>query len=280
MLMGMLFGGSLWYVARRLYGNIAGYIVLVLYSFSPIAIVRSSTVQPNVIADWGAFGAIFTAIGLAHTLYAPREVVLWNWKRILLLGVALGLASAAHFSVVLLIPIATGFMWYLAPERRGAATIIMLAGCAVGFAILFAAYGFHFSALVEAIRASQLGYTRLSMFSNPISYTMLGVFLTRQPTSLLLLVIALGTYAVWNRSRFFGTTAPLMVFAILILLAIAMPHQGGLAFFIMALPFSYVFISGVMVDLLESKLAPIMLGVIIGILLGHVGVNLIWLSRM
>jgi hypothetical protein len=280
MVMSVWFGASLWYVARRLYGNIAGYIALVLYSFSPIAIVRSATVQPNVIADWGAFGAIFTAIGLAHTLYAPREVVLWNGKRIVLLGVALGLASAAHFAVVVLIPIAMGFMWYLAPERRGAATVIMLAGCVVGFAILFAAYGFHFSALVEPIRLSQLGDIRLGMFRSPMTYTMLGVFLLRQPTSLLLLLVALVTYAVWKRARFFGTTAPLLVFAVLILLGIAMPHQGGLAFIIMALPFSYVFISGVMVDLLESKATPITLGVIIGVLLGHIGVNLMWLSRM
>jgi hypothetical protein len=280
MVMGVLFGASLWYVARRLYGNVAGYIALVLYSFSPTAIVRSATVQPNLIADWGAFGAIFTAIGLAHTLYAPREVVLWNWKRMLLLGVALGLASAAHFAVVLLIPVAMGFMWYLAPERRGAATVIMLAGCVVGFTILFAVHGFHFGALLESIHASQLADIRLSMFSSPVSYTMPGMFLLRQPTSLLLLVIALVTYAVWKRPRFFGTAAPLIVFAILIFLGIALPHQGGFAFIIMALPFSYVFISGVMVDLLESKLAPIMLGVIIGVLVGHIGVNLIWLLQM
>jgi hypothetical protein len=280
MLMGVLFGASLWYVARRLYGNIAGYISLVLYTFSPVAIVRSATVQPNLIADWGAFGAIFTAIGLAHTLYAPREVVLWNWKRILLLGVALGLASAAHFAVVVLIPVAIGFMWYLAPERRGAATVIMLAGCAVGFAILFAAYGFLPGALAEGIRASHFADIRLSMLSNPVTYKMLGMFLLRQPTSLLLLLIALITFAAWKHTRFFGTAAPLIVFSLLLLLGIAMPHQGGLAFYIMALPFSYVFLSGVMVDLLESRQAPIMLGVIIGVLLGHIGVNLIGLSRM
>jgi hypothetical protein len=280
MAMALLFGASLWYVARRLYGNVAGYIALVLYAFSPIAIVRASTVQPNVIADWGAFGAIFTAIGLAHTLYAPREVVLWNWKRILLLGLALGLATAAQFSVVIVIPIALGFMWYLAPERRAAATVIMLAGCAVAFAILLTAYGFHFGELANGIRNAHLYDIRLSMFRSPITYTMLGVFLLRQPTSLLLFLIAIGTYAVWKRARFFGTTAPLLVFAILAILGIAMPHQGGLAFYIMALPFSYVFISGVMVDLLESKQAPIMLGVVIGVLLGHIGVNLVWLSRM
>lgn len=280
MMMGVLFGASIWYVARRLYGNVAGYIALLLYCFSPIAIMRSSTVQPNVIADWGAFGALFTAIGLAHTLYAPREVVLWNWKRILLLGIALGLATAAQTAAVILIPVAIGFMWYLAPERRGAATVIMLAGCAIGFFILLATFGFHPTALIQSIRAANLFDLRFSMFANSMTYTMLGLFLLRQPTSLLLFVVALVAFFAWKRTRFFGTIAPLLVFVVLALLGILMPHQGGLAFYIMALPFSYVFIAGVMTDLLESSQAPIMLGLVIGVLLGHIGMNLIWLTRL
>src|SRR5271166_72435 len=39
---GVLLGASLWYVARRLYGNSGGYIALTLYCFSP-AILRSAT---------------------------------------------------------------------------------------------------------------------------------------------------------------------------------------------------------------------------------------------
>src|SRR4051812_36763001 len=35
LLVGLLLGVSLWYVARRLYGNAGGYIALALYSFSP-----------------------------------------------------------------------------------------------------------------------------------------------------------------------------------------------------------------------------------------------------
>lgn len=279
MMMGVLFGASLWYVARRLYGNVAGYIALILYSFSPMAIVAASTVQPGVIADWGAFGAIFTAIGLAHTLYAPREVVLWNWKRILLLGLALGLATAAQFAVVILIPVAMGFMWHLAPERRGAATVIMLAACGIGFVILLATYGFHAGALIESVRASHLNDMRLSMFASTMTYTMLGFFLLRQPTSLLLFVIALAVFVAWKRTRFFGTLAPLLVVIVLAIFGILIPQQGGLSFYIMALAFSYVFISGVMIDLLESKQAPIVLGVVLGVLLGHIGMNLIWLTR-
>jgi len=35
---GVMLGGSLWYVARRLYGNAGGYVALLLYCFSPAMI--------------------------------------------------------------------------------------------------------------------------------------------------------------------------------------------------------------------------------------------------
>ncbi|HWR17374.1 MAG TPA: hypothetical protein VN577_21265 [Terriglobales bacterium] len=280
MFMGALFGASLWYVARRLYGNVAGYIALVLYAFSPLAVVRASTVQSSVIADWGAFGLVFTAIGLAHTLYAPREVVLWNWKRILLLGTAIGLGSAAQFAIVILVPVTLLFMWYLVPERRGAATVIMAAGCAIGFAVLFAAYGFHAQALVNGIRTSSLFGFMPEAYVNPFVYSRVMLNFLRQPTSLLLFLVALATYAVWKRARFFGTTSPLLVFAFVLLLGMALPHQGGLGFYVLALPFGYVFTAGVITDLLESKHAAITLGLVIGILLGHLVLSFGGLIRM
>src|SRR5207247_7003811 len=92
---GVMLGGSLWYVARRLYGNAGGYIALVLYCFSPAMIVSVAGAQSlgEMGGVWGAFGAVWTAIAVAPTLYAPREVVLWNWRRILLLGLSLALRS-------------------------------------------------------------------------------------------------------------------------------------------------------------------------------------------
>ena len=94
----LLLGASLWYVARRLYGNIGGYIALTFYCFSPKIIMASAMwfAQPEMGAAWGAFGAIFTAIAVSHTLYAPREVVLWNWRRILLLGLSFILAVGSQ----------------------------------------------------------------------------------------------------------------------------------------------------------------------------------------
>ena len=98
-------GASLWYVARRLYGNFGGFIALALYTFSPIIMTRANQVQEDVVAAWGAFGLIFTAIAVAHTLYAPREVILWNWRRILLLGISIALCIGAQFPMwIVLVP--------------------------------------------------------------------------------------------------------------------------------------------------------------------------------
>jgi len=49
-----------------------GFVALTLYCFSPSFIQASAVwhTQPEIVAAWGAFGAIFTAIAVAHTLYA------------------------------------------------------------------------------------------------------------------------------------------------------------------------------------------------------------------
>src|SRR5713226_6126059 len=154
LIFGALLGASLWYVSRRLYGNAGGYIALGLYCFSP-GIIQSSALwfaQPELGAAWGAFGAIFTAIAVAHTLYAPREVVLWNWRRIVLLGLSLALAVGSQFSLVIVVPMALAFMLYVAPIRRAAALVIWIAACVVGFGLLFGMYFFHAHAFAESMR--------------------------------------------------------------------------------------------------------------------------------
>ena len=116
-----LLGASLWYVARRLCGNIGGFLALTLYCFSP-SMIQSSAVwhtEPEILAAWGAFGAIFTAIAVAHTLYAPREVILWNWRRIVLLGVSVAIAVGSQFSMIIVVPLALAFLLYLAPTTAG-----------------------------------------------------------------------------------------------------------------------------------------------------------------
>src|SRR2546425_1646502 len=145
LLFGILLGASLWYVSRRLYGNAGGYVALGLYCFSP-AIIRSSAVgfaEPDVGTAWGTFGTIFTAIAVAHTLYAPREVILWNWRRIVLLGVSLALAIGSQFDLAIVVPLLLAFMLYLAPERKAAAVGILASAGSIAAALVFCSYFFH-----------------------------------------------------------------------------------------------------------------------------------------
>ncbi len=133
LLIGLCLAVSLWYVARRLYGTAAGHIVLALYAFSPGMVACSSLAGPQIIAAWGAFGLIFTAIATAHTLYAPREVILWNWKRIALLGISITFAAGAQWPLAWLLLPAAAFMLWAVPHRRRAALLILFAatgGCA------------------------------------------------------------------------------------------------------------------------------------------------------
>jgi len=72
-LAGLLLGASIWYVARRLYGNQGGYVALALYCFSPAIVLRAATIDEALPAAWGIFGIIFTAIAISHNLYAPSK---------------------------------------------------------------------------------------------------------------------------------------------------------------------------------------------------------------
>src|SRR5580658_7059655 len=141
---GLMLGASLWYVARRLYGNAGGYIALALYCFSPAMIVNVAGTQSlgEMGAVWGAFGTIFTAIAVAHTLYAPREVVLWNWRRILLLGLSLALAIGNQFSLIVLALVILPLMLWVAPVRPHAVVTIWATAIAVAAVLLLSAYFF------------------------------------------------------------------------------------------------------------------------------------------
>jgi len=172
LLFGLLLGASLWYVSRRLFGNAGGYIALAFYCFSP-GIVRSSAVwfaEPEVGAAWGAFGVIFTAIAVAHTLYAPREVVLWNWRRIVLLGLSLALAVGSQFSLVILLPVALGFMLYLAPTRRIAAVSIWGVSGGIGLLLLYASYFFDAHAFWRGLTHASFFAIEWRAFAMPAAY--------------------------------------------------------------------------------------------------------------
>ncbi|MGA8151255.1 MAG: hypothetical protein WB952_09925 [Terriglobales bacterium] len=280
---GVLLGASLWYVVRRLYGNAGGYIALTLYCFSP-AILRHSTLwfaEPEMGAALGTFGAIFTAIAVAHTLYAPREVILWNWRRILLLGLSLALAIGCQFSLVVLVPVALGFMLYVAPTRRLAALTIWAAACVVGAILLLAAYAFHPAALWEGIRHARFFGTVWQAFRMPSAYRRVWDELGQAgPSLLVMLPVVLLVYFAWPRARYFGNSAPLLVAALFLAIALATPHYRGAGFQLIAIPFLLVFVSGMAADLLETQHRTIVAVCVWGLLAANALWNVMQLARV
>jgi hypothetical protein len=283
LIFGILLGASLWYVSRRLYGNAGGYIALSLYCVSPI-ILRGSTLyfaEPEMGAAWGTFGAVFTAIAVAHTLYAPREVIVWNWRRILLLGLSLALAIGSQFSLIILLPIALGFMLYLAPGRRGAAIAIWAAACAVAFVLLSASYLFRMDVFWQSMRHASFSGISWQAFRMPRSYIRILQQIGQSGPALLVAIpAAVIAYSFWRRPRYFGNTAPLMVAALFLLLALAAPHYPGLGFQLMATPFLFVFVAGVAADLLETRQRNLVMACVWGLLLANALWNLAELAQI
>jgi hypothetical protein len=282
LIFGLLLGASIWYVARRLYGNAGGYIALLLYCFSPLMIAEAASyyVQPEVTAAWGAFGAIFTSIAVAHTLYAPRRV-LWNWRRILLLGLSLALAIGSQFSLWVLLPMALAFLLYLAPGRRPAAFAIFGAGCAVAFLILWAAYSFSSATLSAGLHRAAFWDVTWEALRVPFAYKELLVRLVRTSPALVIFVPwVLITFIVWSRARYFGNAAPLMVAGIFLFLGLITPHQPGQGFELVAMPILFVFIAGVLADLLESKQRQIVMGIVVGLLAAYIVWSVTSLGRI
>ena len=277
---GTLLGGSLWYVARRLYGNMGGYVALGLYCFSPLTIGAASQIGPAVVGAWGAFGLIFTGIAVAHTLYAPREVVLWNWRRILLMGLSIAICVGAQFSFwVVLLP-ALLFMLWVGHVRRGAVLVIFLTACLTGLILLWALYGFRPHAFAQALRgADWLEVASQEFFSPGLSWLLSSVFLENGLGLLILAVVTLVTFIVWKRARFFGTAAPLIVGVLLFAMAARM-HFSASTFLALALPFLMLFMAGVSADLLESRYALIANAVIVGAIVANVMIDVYGLLNL
>jgi Dolichyl-phosphate-mannose-protein mannosyltransferase len=283
LLSGLLLGASLWYVARRLYGNFGGYIALGLYCFSPMVITRSSQVQPDIVGAWGAFGLVFTAIAAAHTLYAPRDVIFWNWKRILLMGVSIALCVGSQWSLWIVLLPALAFMLWVGHVRPAAALMIFAIACAVGLFLLFAFASFRPAEFADALRSANWIEFSPAQVSLKSVLTLLGLFFLQNGLgTAILMLLSLFTFAAWKRARYFGNAAPLMAALLLIFAGLAMQHFAGLVFLFVALPFLMLFMAGVSADLLETKYAVFANAVIVGVLIANAVVDiggLLQLSR-
>jgi hypothetical protein len=279
---GVMLGASLWYVARRLYGNAGGYIALALYCFSPAMIVSVSGVQRGEMgAVWGAFGTVFTAIAVAHTLYAPREVVFWNWRRILLLGLSLVLATGNQFSLAVLALVILPLMLWVAPVRPRAVLAIWTAAIAVAVVLLFAAYFFKPALFWQGMRHARWIDFEPAAFGMSVSYrNALETLGAGSPPLMLALPVALIAYLGWKRARYFGNTAPLAIALLMLILALAAPNFPGQGFHLTMLVFLFVFVSGVFADLLETKQSLFVTAGLCGLLSASAVWNLLQLWRV
>ena len=235
-------GGGLWWVARRLYGNEGGAFALALYVFSP-AIVHYATMPNNeILALWGLYGLLYTAIGVAHALQGPRR----KWRpRIALLTVALGLTAAAHL-LAAMIGFAAGalFLYYLAERRRSYVAQIMIFSALGAVAILLASFSFRLTAFSYVVTGGAARF----WFSLEEARRYVRD-LANAPT-LVATGVAAVVYLAARRSRYFGNTTPLLMVLALVPL---FTTQVFSAPWLWALPFLFTFVGGVFADALESK---------------------------
>ena len=278
---GGMLGGSLWYVARRLYGNAGGYIALLLFCFSPAMIVSVSAQSLGEMgAVWGGFGAVWTAIAVAHTLYAPREVVLWNWRRILLLGLSLALAAGNQFSLGVLALCALAIMLWVAPVRRRAVFVIWGAACGMALAIVFAAYFFRPTLFWRGMaHGCWLDFDpRVLLAGVAYRHSAQAIF-RGSPALMLALPVALAAVVLWKRARYFGNFAPLGIAVLLLILGMAAPSFPGAGFQLTALVFLFVFVAGVFCDLRETRQGLLVTAALSGLLIASAFWNLLALAR-
>ena len=281
MLAGLCLALSLWYIARRLYGTAAGHIVLALFAFSPGMVACSSLAGPQIFAAWGAFGLIFTAIATAHTLYAPRPAILWNWKRIVLLGVSITFTAGAQWLLAWLLVPAAAFMFWAVPQRRRAALLILFAAAVLALVLLDLCYLGNPVVLAGGLaHAGWLRFAPQSLSARLLVRILAHFFFDAAPATLIATFVAFATWCASRRSRFFGNTVPLIVLLLLLAMGIFLPENGAAVTLFSMLPFLLLFSAGVFADLIQSKLQAPALAVIFALVAAQAAYSVAGLMRM
>jgi hypothetical protein len=238
----MWLGAGLWWVSRRLFGNEGGFFALGLYCFCPAIVRFAVTPNNDVLAMWGLYGLVYTAMGVAHAMQGPRR----KWRpRIALLTLALGLTAAAHLLAAIVgFVMAMVWMLYLAQRRRSYVMQILVFSAVGALAILFVSYAFRLAPFsyvftgggarfwveLDAARAFFLNVANAPI----VAATLVAVFL----------------YVTVRRCRYFGNTAPLVM---VLLLFPLVTTQTVSAPWLWALPFLFTFVGGVFADVLETR---------------------------
>ena len=238
---GVLLGGCLWWVTRRLYGNLGGYTALALYCFSPAVLHACVTPSPEVLAALGLFGGVYTCIGVSHAMHGP--VAKWR-PRIVLLTAIFGVAAAAH---IVALPITAllglaAMLWVAEGHRSQTLPVVLVA--AIGALLLgFACYGFSPDASSYVFR-SGAGFLWFSLDpARRFFATLANAGVTLAACAAVVL------YFASRKSRYFGNTAPLL--CALVCIVLIMKGSPGSPW-LWALPFLLTFVGGVFADAYEG----------------------------
>jgi hypothetical protein len=239
---GFLLGSCLWWVTRRLFGNLGGYTALALYCFSPPILKASVAPDPEVLAALAVFSGVYTCIGVAHAMQGPRR----KWRpRIVLLTIIFGVAAASH---IVALPVAAllglAAMLWIAEGHRSQVLPVVLAASAGALVLLFVCYGFSADAFSYVFRS---GAAFVSFSLDPArrffaTFTHAGVTIAATAAMVL--------YLATRRSRYFGNSAPLLCAVVCMLLV--MTGSPGSPW-LWSIPFLLTFIGGIFADAYEGS---------------------------
>ena len=95
-----------------------------------------------------------------------------------------------------------------------------------------------------------------------------------------MLPVAIITYVLWRRTRYFGNTAPGIIALLFIGLGMAHPHLAGAGFLLASVPFILIFVSGVLADLMETPARPLVTASVGGLLAAYILWNLQALTQV
>ncbi|HEY1805754.1 MAG TPA: hypothetical protein VGG45_14865 [Terracidiphilus sp.] len=246
---GFVLGGCIWWVTRRLFGNLGGYTALALYCFSPGILKACVAPNPDVLAALGVFGGVYTCIGVAHAMQGPQR----KWRpRVVLLMVILGVAAAAHIAAL---PVAAILgllaMLWIAEGHRSQVLPVVLVAVGGALLLLFACYSFSPDAFSYVFRSSS-GFLWLSTDPARRFFSTLS-----NDGETLAMCASIVLYLTARKSRYFGNTLPLLCGAFLMLLI--MTGAPG-APWLWSLPFLLTFIGGVFADAYEGPRGKLALG--------------------
>jgi len=242
---GLWLGGALWWVARRLFDDEGGYVALALYCTSPAIIKISCNIGPEIILAWSSLGLIYTAIGVAHTLYAPPR----KWvPRIAILGLSIGFALATAWWSFTLVLLAFAYMMYLAPGCRQKVLMVLAGATAIGAGVWGISFWITGSTGlgIKALFAQKPTLDAVRNLAFALSAQTDGYILV------FLFIAAFTAYGSWPRARYFGNTAPLITALTAVLLFSLVPAVR-IWDATLGLSFMFIFIGGIGADFLETR---------------------------